>query len=198
MSSCARPAASKRKVSVRVISPLRSVMATACELSDDVQRQISGRPFGTSRASGTARSLVPPPCAPSSQSTSAATTLRYACSEAPPRNAQRQSPAAATVATRRLLRCSSVRIGCADPRRASRAVRATVAVRFESRATVTAVAGGKESHRTPARAAVNGEDRGGSTYQSPLWPFVDRKSTRLNSSHTVISYAVFCLKKKKQ
>src|SRR5437588_7711046 len=26
----------------------------------------------------------------------------------------------------------------------------------------------------------------------------DRKSTRLNSSHTVISYAVFCLKKKTQ
>src|SRR5260221_8367849 len=26
----------------------------------------------------------------------------------------------------------------------------------------------------------------------------DRKSTRLNSSHTVISYAVFCLKKKKE
>src|SRR5260221_12901993 len=29
------------------------------------------------------------------------------------------------------------------------------------------------------------------------WPTGDRKSTRLNSSHTVISYAVFCLKKKK-
>src|SRR5260221_1900749 len=29
------------------------------------------------------------------------------------------------------------------------------------------------------------------------WP-LDRKSTRLNSSHTVISYAVFCLKKKKK
>src|SRR3712207_7142762 len=29
----------------------------------------------------------------------------------------------------------------------------------------------------------------------PLW--VDRKSTRLNSSHANISYAVFCLKKKK-
>src|SRR5438034_11836992 len=29
-------------------------------------------------------------------------------------------------------------------------------------------------------------------------PEADRKSTRLNSSHTVISYAVFCLKKKKQ
>src|SRR5260221_6215823 len=27
---------------------------------------------------------------------------------------------------------------------------------------------------------------------------LDRKSTRLNSSHTVISYAVFCLKKKKK
>src|SRR5256885_11114970 len=27
---------------------------------------------------------------------------------------------------------------------------------------------------------------------------IDRKSTRLNSSHLVISYAVFCLKKKQQ
>src|SRR2546427_3217034 len=30
------------------------------------------------------------------------------------------------------------------------------------------------------------------------WPGVDRKSTRLNSSHSQISYAVFCLKKKKK
>src|SRR5256885_12964272 len=29
-------------------------------------------------------------------------------------------------------------------------------------------------------------------------PLQDRKSTRLNSSHLVISYAVFCLKKKKK
>src|SRR2546429_5100908 len=29
-------------------------------------------------------------------------------------------------------------------------------------------------------------------------PIVDRKSTRLNSSHGYISYAVFCLKKKKK
>src|SRR5438132_9074754 len=29
-----------------------------------------------------------------------------------------------------------------------------------------------------------------------IW--IDRKSTRLNSSHTVISYAVFCLKKKRK
>ena len=27
--------------------------------------------------------------------------------------------------------------------------------------------------------------------------YLDRKSTRLNSSHALISYAVFCLKKKK-
>src|SRR2546426_3042315 len=31
----------------------------------------------------------------------------------------------------------------------------------------------------------------------PLVVRADRKSTRLNSSHLVISYAVFCLKKKK-
>src|SRR2546426_4486802 len=31
-----------------------------------------------------------------------------------------------------------------------------------------------------------------------LQPWRDRKSTRLNSSHLVISYAVFCLKKKKK
>src|SRR5256885_10616559 len=31
-----------------------------------------------------------------------------------------------------------------------------------------------------------------------LEPGIDRKSTRLNSSHLVISYAVFCLKKKKK
>src|SRR2546422_2871159 len=29
-------------------------------------------------------------------------------------------------------------------------------------------------------------------------PYIDRKSTRLNSSHGYISYAVFCLKKKKK
>src|SRR3712207_8433126 len=32
---------------------------------------------------------------------------------------------------------------------------------------------------------------------SRLTPLLDRKSTRLNSSHANISYAVFCLKKKK-
>src|SRR5476649_645523 len=37
----------------------------------------------------------------------------------------------------------------------------------------------------------------GSSFQSSAFT-LDRKSTRLNSSHTVISYAVFCLKKKKK
>src|SRR5438034_9476454 len=43
-----------------------------------------------------------------------------------------------------------------------------------------------------------------SRHRGPAWVLkrtlrktIDRKSTRLNSSHTVISYAVFCLKKKK-
>src|SRR5207253_10563977 len=33
-------------------------------------------------------------------------------------------------------------------------------------------------------------------FRSTLPPSLDRKSTRLNSSHVAISYAVFCLKKK--
>src|ERR1039457_6214179 len=34
-------------------------------------------------------------------------------------------------------------------------------------------------------------------FSSTVYDTTDRKSTRLNSSHLVISYAVFCLKKKK-
>src|SRR5256885_12286321 len=44
------------------------------------------------------------------------------------------------------------------------------------------------------RTAVDRLLRGDSTANEGR----DRKSTRLNSSHLVISYAVFCLKKKKQ
>src|SRR5256885_2525596 len=43
----------------------------------------------------------------------------------------------------------------------------------------------------PDRAAVGRSAR-------PRHSPTDRKSTRLNSSHLVISYAVFCLKKKKK
>src|SRR5438132_2395761 len=45
-----------------------------------------------------------------------------------------------------------------------------------------------------------GQDGGQSYFSMELIEgrSLDRKSTRLNSSHTVISYAVFCLKKKKK
>src|SRR5690554_7708339 len=48
------------------------------------------------------------------------------------------------------------------------------------------------SSRPPATDAAAGR-------QPPprRWPDGDRKSTRLNSSHVRISYAVFCLKKKR-
>src|SRR3712207_8795011 len=42
-----------------------------------------------------------------------------------------------------------------------------------------------------------GEEMGAGTSVEPARAGIDRKSTRLNSSHANISYAVFCLKKKK-
>src|SRR5256885_11037475 len=47
-----------------------------------------------------------------------------------------------------------------------------------------------------ARAQV-GSAGAGDCHRPRRHPLLDRKSTRLNSSHLVISYAVFCLKKKK-
>src|SRR5438034_1659327 len=47
----------------------------------------------------------------------------------------------------------------------------------------------------PAAARGGQAEEGGALRRRPE---ADRKSTRLNSSHTVISYAVFCLKKKKR
>src|SRR5438270_1864270 len=38
--------------------------------------------------------------------------------------------------------------------------------------------------------------KGLANVRGQLLPIIDRKSTRLNSSHSQISYAVFCLKKK--
>src|SRR5438034_6566683 len=46
-----------------------------------------------------------------------------------------------------------------------------------------------------AGVQLNGEREVPTYDPNPIWG-IDRKSTRLNSSHTVISYAVFCLKKK--
>src|SRR5256884_9489444 len=42
-----------------------------------------------------------------------------------------------------------------------------------------------------------GSGSGAADGRAILFPLIDRKSTRLNSSHGYISYAVFCLKKKK-
>src|SRR3712207_8790861 len=47
-----------------------------------------------------------------------------------------------------------------------------------------------DPHRLPVSHALTLEE-------VRRYTFLDRKSTRLNSSHANISYAVFCLKKKK-
>src|SRR5439155_17676244 len=50
---------------------------------------------------------------------------------------------------------------------------------------------------TGAVAAARENARGArETISSEMWECLDRKSTRLNSSHVANSYAVFCLKKK--
>src|SRR5256885_11744665 len=52
-------------------------------------------------------------------------------------------------------------------------------------------------HSPPAHATAHAGLRGIGS-DPPASASADRKSTRLNSSHLVISYAVFCLKKKKK
>src|SRR2546427_7890621 len=68
---------------------------------------------------------------------------------------------------------------------------------FRSRQTLLRRAGPTGGRiRGKGRAAVPGAARAGwGGDRAHVW--VDRKSTRLNSSHSQISYAVFCLKKKK-
>src|SRR2546430_15756532 len=62
----------------------------------------------------------------------------------------------------------------------------------------------RDGHPEGPRAGIGGEKPGSGASpprsQGPagVYPHLrDRKSTRLNSSHSQISYAVFCLKKKK-
>src|SRR5258707_5178435 len=55
--------------------------------------------------------------------------------------------------------------------------------------------GGRDRIARERRAPGRGEDR---VARAQRVAVRDRKSTRLNSSHANISYAVFCLKKKKQ
>src|SRR3712207_8569176 len=56
--------------------------------------------------------------------------------------------------------------------------------------------GGEHGPRRPWRRLVAGQPRAPAV-AAQVNPEGDRKSTRLNSSHANISYAVFCLKKKK-
>src|SRR5258708_11853191 len=54
---------------------------------------------------------------------------------------------------------------------------------------------------SPHPVQPNSEFSGHGHFGNSFFPAhhqVDRKSTRLNSSHQIISYAVFCLKKKKR
>src|SRR5204862_7565624 len=59
-----------------------------------------------------------------------------------------------------------------------------------------------ESLAAPVKASIDEWRAAGKVRRlwqrdASLWTSTDRKSTRLNSSHVEISYAVFCLKKKK-
>src|SRR5436189_4608039 len=58
---------------------------------------------------------------------------------------------------------------------------------------------GFTGHKSPAihLRMLDTARANGFTFDAVQMP-LDRKSTRLNSSHRCISYAVFCLKKKKQ
>src|SRR5438034_8380662 len=71
------------------------------------------------------------------------------------------------------------------------------------RYTLARVAGNPGVHGLTGSAEYDDEVRARAVFAveaglSFFHTHADRKSTRLNSSHTVISYAVFCLKKKKK
>src|SRR2546430_5803339 len=63
-------------------------------------------------------------------------------------------------------------------------------------ATTTTATHGRNSATRATELAARGARRG-RRRDTPRQDDRDRKSTRLNSSHSQISYAVFCLKKKK-
>src|SRR5256886_7042901 len=82
---------------------------------------------------------------------------------------------------------------------------------FRSLCTVAGVAGRGETLDVVPRYLITGRRIAGSSFggvkgrdgvpalvERWLAGDIDRKSTRLNSSHSQISYAVFCLKKKKK
>src|SRR2546426_9060724 len=66
---------------------------------------------------------------------------------------------------------------------------------------IVSVAHTWKAHQHLVRARIKNKEtrRLPGDYKQPVIGLIkDRKSTRLNSSHLVISYAVFCLKKKKK
>src|SRR2546430_12226004 len=81
----------------------------------------------------------------------------------------------------------------------------TTLFRSESEGTATIMvsrAGGSVGAVSASFATSDGTAAAGTNYVAKSgtvsWANGDRKSTRLNSSHSQISYAVFCLKKKKR
>src|SRR2546430_6954974 len=62
---------------------------------------------------------------------------------------------------------------------------------------ISASRSARTAHGKTTRSTTHASIRSSATRRS-MWTRLDRKSTRLNSSHSQISYAVFCLKKKKE
>src|SRR2546429_5088736 len=77
------------------------------------------------------------------------------------------------------------------PQRMVRAMHAVIGSSSEAGAR-----GERKTKRASGKSATAAETGDSRNDQAP--PAADRKSTRLNSSHGYISYAVFCLKKKKK
>src|SRR5438552_10601001 len=69
---------------------------------------------------------------------------------------------------------------------------------FRSTTLPATVYPGAGTHQTRRGGAQHGPGPAGASGRNRYRHRGDRKSTRLNSSHQIISYAVFCLKKKKK
>src|SRR5947207_4739810 len=83
--------------------------------------------------------------------------------------------------------------------RSRKALLVRVSCPGEPAATVLRQYGAAWARRAHAQLdVVHYKATAGPSADADVWIVPDRKSTRLNSSHTVISYAVFCLKKKTQ
>src|SRR3989454_2357599 len=84
--------------------------------------------------------------------------------------------------------CANNYLGLADHPAIVEAAAHAVRMRGYGMASVRFICGTQDLHKDLERAITSFLGAGDT----------DRKSTRLNSSHLVISYAVFCLKKKKR